>query len=202
MTAIIDADTFVWVAAYLNRDNPPVDEAVNSHDGIDTEGLVATRATQYAGYVQVKEKSYRHKMFNSYKANRPPKPIWLQRFEKPLKLHLLEYWKFTSVEGLEADDAVASCAYRLRELGQPYIVVGNDKDLNQIPGDHYNPQKKEKFHITSQEAEMVMYLQLLTGDSTDNIKGVPGVGPAKAKKILTANTIAHCGFLHAIMTAY
>lgn len=188
MIAIIDADSLVWVTAYLNRESYNADDVINSMDNIITEILVATRATQYAGYIQGKEKSYRTRMFDNYKANRPDKPEWLQRWEGKLKAHAQFYWKFIAVEGIEADDAVASAASYCRRMGWMYTVVGNDKDLNQITGRHYNHAKKVFFDRDIDATKEFLLTQLLTGDSTDNIKGIPGIGPSKAAKILGAVT--------------
>lgn len=55
-----------------------------------------------------------------------------------------------------------------------------------IPGDHYNFVKKEKYFVTDEEAIRFFYYQCLIGDTADGIKGVPGIGPKKAKNILDA----------------
>ena len=65
------------------------------------------------------------------------------------------------------------------------IICSVDKDLNQIPGWHYNFVKKEKYFVDEEQAIRTFYTQLLVGDNTDNIQGVKGIGPAKAAKILS-----------------
>ena len=65
------------------------------------------------------------------------------------------------------------------------ILVSIDKDLDTVPGWHYNYDKKITYFVTPEEASYNFYYQLLVGDSSDNIKGAVGVGPAKAKKILS-----------------
>lgn len=59
-----------------------------------------------------------------------------------------------------------------------------DKDLNQLPGHHYNPVTDERYYVTEFEGLKSFYTQLLTGDRTDNIKGLDRIGPVKAAKIL------------------
>jgi len=63
-------------------------------------------------------------------------------------------------------------------------ICSIDKDLDQIPGWHYNFVKQIKYKITPEEGLKHFYTQLLTGDRIDNIMGVPGVGPKTAEKIL------------------
>lgn len=82
-------------------------------------------------------------------------------------------------EGEEADDVVA---YKSRE--KTYIMVHVDKDLDQLSGCHYNPVKNEWYDVSEFEGFYNFYTQMLTGDRTDHIPGLAGIGPAKAKKIL------------------
>jgi 5'-3' exonuclease len=72
-------------------------------------------------------------------------------------------------------------------------IVSIDKDLDQIPGEHYHPGirrqqvfiREPKFYtITPEQGLYFFYYQLLIGDGSDNIKGAPGIGPKKADKIL------------------
>jgi 5'-3' exonuclease len=63
-------------------------------------------------------------------------------------------------------------------------IVHVDKDLNQLPGWHYNPTKGEEYYVTEEEGLRAFYTQLLTGDRIDNIVGLYGVGPVKAAKLL------------------
>lgn len=119
-----------------------------------------------------------------YKGNR--------KSEKPTHYHLLrEYlvlsWGAHVVEGMEADDMLA---IRATELGDDSVIVTLDKDLNQVVGWHYNFVKKETTYITKPQGLLHFYTQFLTGDSVDNIKGVHGIGPKKALKLLEDKTEA------------
>lgn len=65
------------------------------------------------------------------------------------------------------------------------IICTLDKDLMMIPGRHFNwRHDKAVRYITGMEADKHFWTQMLTGDRSDNIKGIHGIGPAKAKKIL------------------
>ena len=66
-----------------------------------------------------------------------------------------------------------------------YFVVGIDKDLLQIPGNHYNFVKRELRFVDDDEAHLLLMRQCLTGDSADNIPGIRGIGPKKADKLLS-----------------
>lgn len=76
--------------------------------------------------------------------------------------------------GMEADDAIG-LAHREGD-----VITTVDKDLNCIPGDHFNWVKEDRFNVTPIEADAFFYCQVVTGDSTDNILGLYGMG-SKAK---------------------
>jgi len=99
-----------------------------------------------------------------------------------LRQHLVSSWGFTVVDGIEADDAVGIAAYALAE--DESIMVHIDKDLNQFRGWHYNYRKKDKYYVSEFEGLKSFYTQMLTGDRIDNIVGIKGIGPVKAKRIL------------------
>ena len=68
--------------------------------------------------------------------------------------------------------------------GRGNFRKGIDKDLLQIPGNHYNFNKKTHRFVSDDEAHKLLMIQCLTGDRTDNIPGIKGIGPKKAEKIL------------------
>ena len=59
-----------------------------------------------------------------------------------------------------------------------------DKDLDCIPGKHYNPRKEKFYDIDEDTADLLYWLQMLKGDPTDNLPGLPRIGPKKAEKML------------------
>lgn len=80
------------------------------------------------------------------------------------------------------------------ELAPDTIICTTDKDLDMIPGWHYTweikrlgqtVRKAQKYYVNAYEASHFFYYQLLVGDSTDNIKGVVGIGKQKAEKLLS-----------------
>ena len=90
----------------------------------------------------------------------------------------------------EADDAMATFAEDCRTNKDEFLLVHVDKDLNQIPGKHYNPITNELYDMNELQALQFFYRQMLTGDSVDDIKGVLqigkkiGFGPAMSHKFI------------------
>lgn len=113
-----------------------------------------------------------------YKGNRKDmkRPKHLDELKKHMKrLGAIE------TDGIEADDAVS---IEVHKAPNAYLIVHVDKDLNMIPGKHYNPVKCEGYVVTELEAYYNFWTQMLTGDRVDNIPGIAGIGPKKAEKIL------------------
>jgi len=122
--------------------------------------------------------NYRTVFWDSYKANRKGKP-------RPKMLgmarEMVEH-RATVVtrDSLEADDLVG-----IGMSSGLMVGVSQDKDLMTVPGWFWNPDKMCFPKLISQEeADRAFFKQWLTGDSTDNIPGIPGIGPKKAEKIL------------------
>lgn len=86
----------------------------------------------------------------------------------------------------EADDMIG---YEAMRLGDDACICTIDKDLNMIPGWHYNFVKQEKYYVNAEAAMTYFYTQLLTGDPTDNIEGIKGMGPKKAYDLLNGKSL-------------
>lgn len=139
--------------------------------------------------------TFRNEIYSEYKANRSPMPEALVQQVEPMRNAVeLMGIKLIVSDGVEADDCIASLADKFKkEL--PVVIVGSDKDLNQCLDDNvfiWDPvAKKEKLMGSREFAESSEVspeqwadFQALTGDSADNIPGIPGVGPKTALKIL------------------
>lgn len=174
----------VWAHAYLNKEETNPDVVAQSIDTAIMNILVKTKATEYVGFIQGPDKSFRHKAFKTYKANRKEEaPEWMDKWKNLIYQYLINTWKFEQVNDMEVDDAVAIVCSKEKD----WVLAHIDKDLDQIPGKHYNFKKEFHYEVSEHEALMKLYTQYLTGDTTDNIKGVPGIGPAKAVKIFSDN---------------
>jgi DNA polymerase-1 len=141
-----------------------------------------------------KGETFREQIFADYKANRPPMPDELtaqveavHEITRALGLPLL------MVEGVEADDVIATLAARATTAGMDVLISTGDKDMTQLVNDHvtlintmtdavYDREAvREKFGVPPEG--IVDYLALI-GDTVDNIPGVPKVGPKTAAKWL------------------
>lgn len=142
---------------------------------------------------------YRHALSPTYKANRIETPLafkeqvpWIKKSTQALGISLIEK------QGIEADDLIASAALKLHLEGNEVYIVSSDKDFAQLlrpnilqllPPPTANPKLgwrvlnhkgvQEKFGVSPDQ--IVDYLALI-GDTSDNIPGIPGVGPKTASK--------------------
>ena len=143
--------------------------------------------------------NYRERLatIQPYKGNRKdvPKPKYLQAVRE----YLVYAWGAEIVDGREADDALGCMQYAAKDKSTCIVTV--DKDLDGVPGWHYNPVKDVHYYVTLEEANYFFYTQLLTGDRVDNIKGLEGVGPKKAEKLL-ANLTTPVQLYNACRAAY
>jgi len=190
MLALIDADIAVYRTAFSCQKKDPLtgdiivepEFVAKARFNEMIDGILAeTSALEYQLWLSDStENGFRIKFYPEYKANRPPKPI-LYDFVK--EIAITDWGAQIAIEQ-EADDALG-----IQQVGRGFfdggtIICSIDKDLLQIPGNHYNFVKKEKSFVTPDGGRFYFYTQLLTGDTSDNIQGCPGVGVAKAAKFL------------------
>ena len=147
--------------------------------------------TQIAVVFDAKGKTFRDDLYEQYKSHRPSMPDELRRQIEPLH-HVVRALGFPllMIDGVEADDVIGTLAKQASEQQLPVLISTGDKDLAQLVNKHVtltntmtNSQLdeagvKEKFGVTPEQ--MIDYLSLV-GDSSDNIPGVPSVGPKTAK---------------------
>ena len=118
-----------------------------------------------------------------YKGNRDAahKPV----HGPAIKEYIMKHYDVNMSVDEEADDCLAYNHYAMW-LNDEYstVLASTDKDLDMVPGNHYNFVKDETYYISEQEGMYLFYKQLLTGDSVDNIPGIPGIGKVKAEKLL------------------
>jgi 5'-3' exonuclease len=180
---LIDGDIIAYRSAFSTQDLYPED-AINKAKDLVTytlgETLVFYTDADYQVYLTGRS-NFRHEIAKThpYKANRKdvPKPTHLGL----VRNYLVEEWGAIVSDGEEADDLIAIEATR---LGPTTIVASVDKDMLQIPCRHYNFVKGEWTEVDEFGGLKFFYQQILTGDAADNIKGIYGIGPKKAEKIL------------------
>lgn len=94
-------------------------------------------------------------------------------------------WSAWSVDGCEPDDIMGCEQFAAPDKST--CIVSIDKDMDMIPGWHYNWVKKNLYYVRMPEANRNFYVQLLVGDTVDNIQGVPGLGKVTANKLIVAD---------------
>ncbi len=137
---------------------------------------------------------FRHRIYPDYKANRPPMPDDLVP-QIPYVRRIVDAYNILNMEhkDQEADDLIASAARVLVDKGYRVVVVSGDKDLLQLVSDEvivWDPMSdrvmdqayiEKKYGV---RPDQLLDYFALTGDSSDNIPGVPGVGPKTAQKLI------------------
>jgi 5'-3' exonuclease len=175
--AIIDADIICYRVGFASED---VDEAICMarvtalvHEIVYQE----LKCDDYKAYITGRN-NFRNDIAvtEPYKGNR--KDAKRPTHYQAIRNHLLRLGA-DLVEGEEADDAVAIEATKTGGW-----IVSIDKDLDQVAGWHYNFVKRLEYYVTDEEGLRNLFTQVLTGDRTDNIIGLKGIGPKKAEKLL------------------
>ena len=127
-------------------------------------------------------KNFRHQIATTrpYKGNR--KVEHRPTYEQEIKNYIKENWDTYTGENEEADDLMGIA--QTKEGPEDSIIISLDKDLDQIPGLKYNFMHNVHYNVSKQQADYNFCMQVMTGDTTDNIPGLPGIGPGKAGKAL------------------
>ncbi len=196
---LIDGSSFIFRAFYAIPH-------LSSQKGIPTNAtygvvnmllkIIKEFSPEYMAVVMdSKGKTRRHETYKDYKATRPPLPQellvqipYIEKIIPSLGISVLQF------EGYEADDVIATVTKKFAGEASEVVIVGADKDLYHIIDEHvkiYDPMKGrwideeyvvEKFGVFPKE--MVDFLSL-TGDSIDNIPGIPGIGEKTAQELIS-----------------
>lgn len=181
MRALVDCDLVAYrVAATCNSEEEGVLEtALLRCDKLMQEITYASNSTEYKAFLTGKN-NFRKRINPEYKANRRDTvpPIYLQQCRD----FLISEWNAEVSEGCEADDLLGI------NQTENSIICTLDKDLDMVPGLHYNWVKNEIYNVSELEGLRNLYKQALVGDRSDNIQGVAGIGPVKAAKIIDCLT--------------
>ena len=140
------------------------------------------------------DKTFRHKIYPNYKANRDAPPEELSR-QFPYFEPLVKAYGLSSIRrpGFEADDIIGTLAIKGKQKGLEIVIVSGDKDMMQLISPHIymldtmknkkfmDKEVVEKFGV---QADKVVEVMGLMGDSSDHIPGVAGVGPKTAAELI------------------
>ena len=195
---LMDGSAFIYRGFFANQN-------MQRSDGFPTNALVVVtrvllrilRDERPAHFLFVKDgkgKNFRHDLFPLYKANRDATPEDLVRQMEPIVRMVRSLGIPVEIsDGCEADDCIASLAARF-SAQRPVVIVSGDKDLKQCLGPNvymWDPASREEKLLSAAEftaesglrPEQWPDVQALVGDTSDNIPGVPGIGPKTAQKI-------------------
>lgn len=195
---LMDGSAFVYRGFYANT-------SMQRSDGFPTNALfVVTRLllrllreekpSYFLFLLDGKGKHFRHEKFPLYKANRDATPEDLIKQLEPIERVVRFLGLNLEVsKDCEADDCIASLAARFAKE-RPVVIVGADKDLRQCLGPNiymWDPAGKDEKILTAElfteqtglKPSQWPDVQALIGDTSDNIPGVPGIGPKTAEKI-------------------
>lgn len=136
----------------------------------------------------------RKKQYANYKVSRKPMPSDLPpQVERIADIVAQMGIPVLQIPGYEADDIIATMVKRFASHNVDVVMISRDKDLDQVVGPNsvlYDPMKDETLDAQTLRkqkgygSDKAIEVQTLTGDSTDNIPGIPGVGPVKAAKLI------------------
>ena len=189
MTLLIDADWLIYSSCCSCEQDIKWDDNLHTlHcDERDIHEMIDGRVEYYQKIAEddddvvmcfTQYPTFRHTIFPEYKANRKNK-------RKPLALYAIieqinQKYKSESYTGLEGDDVMALLATS-KKYSNP-VIVSPDKDMRSVPCTLLANDDMEL--ITKKKADRHWMIQALTGDATDNYKGLEKVGPVTAEKIL------------------
>lgn len=207
-TALIDGDlllyrfghhgqtVYIWedgcTSTVVKDEQEVIDEML---EFLHEEILGKVRCKEYKVALSAPD-PFRYKVLPTYKHNRKDvvKPV----LYPVLKQQLLDCGAIVRQQ-LEADDVLGILATRQKNC----IICSIDKDLEQIPGWHFNWNKDSApRYIPEKQADLKFYTQCLTGDPTDGFSGCPRVGPKTAQKILKRATESGTSVWQAIVDTY
>ena len=145
----------------------------------------------------LKAKTFRHKAYDLYKANRKGMPEELHMQMAPLKELLTDLgYRLVTCEGYEADDILGTLSKTCADTGNTCVIATGDRDSLQLVNDSvsvrlsknlngtmlYTPDVvKEEYGV---EPKKLIEIKAIQGDSSDNIPGVAGIGPKGATELI------------------
>lgn len=195
MKALIDADVLRYSVGFA-AEGEPIENCLHSVKLMINHFLDITEADSYSCFL-TGQGNFRESIatIQPYKGNRPDKK---PTHYNAITDYIMEHHNGEMVCGMEADDAMgieqfADYTSKRGEGPLETIICTIDKDLDMIPGLHYSWAIQRKgvvvrperiYTVDMDEADRAFYTQLLSGDATDNIPGVPGLGKIRSTSII------------------
>jgi len=197
---LIDTTAFCYRAFYALRDlstsSGQPTNAVYGFLNILNKILKEQKPDYLICCFDVSRDTFRAKKFAEYKIQRPPMPDGLGS-QIPIIKEIISAYRIPifEKEGFEADDIIAELARKAAAKNMRVTIVSSDKDILQLVDEHitvFNPYKDEGVFYDASgvkgrfgvEPERIMDIIALTGDTADNIPGVPGIGEKTAARLI------------------
>lgn len=179
--AVYDGDFLPYYVCNNKKDEPEktLQECYDLADNFIVNINDFVEAEYYCGFLTV-GKCFRYKVYPEYKANR--KYDQKLNYLDKVKEYLITKHNFTYQDGYEADDLVVSFKEQYKDYES--IIISPDKDILYSVDIAYNPRKNQFVHNSTEEISKYFWTSMITGDTIDNIKGIPGKGPSFANKLL------------------
>jgi len=182
---LIDGDSIIWLASYTykGQEVKSLKGVMECCDDYMRNILKACNSEYYSAFLTDGSFRYSYATIKPYKGNRV-------KMEKPqffntIRGYLNDHYGFQYIKNYEADD-LCIMAHNTFSTNKEYnpIIASPDKDLKQIAGVFYDYKKRILEEVTEEQANRNLWMQMLTGDTGDNIPGLPNIGASKAPKIL------------------
>ena len=194
---LIDGSSYIYRAYFairhLSNSQGMATNAIYGFTNMLLKVMRDLKPDQLAVIFDSKGPTFRKEIYPEYKANRSAMPEDLVP-QIPYIKRVVQAFNLPGIEmpGYEADDIIATLAKKFSARGMEVTVVTGDKDLMQIVNDRINllDTMKDKVYGPDEVAERfggadkVVEVQALSGDSSDNIPGVPGIGEKTAKMLI------------------
>ena len=192
--SVVFRSFFAFIRRPLRNSRGMNTSAVYGFAGTLKKLLAALKPDYCAVVFDAPGRNFRHERFEEYKIQRPPVPEELPP-QIPVIKDMVAAWGLRTFEipGVEADDVLGTLAKRFAGPGLEAVLATSDKDMLQLVGGPivaYDPWKEQRIgpeevkERLGVEPGRVVDLLALSGDDSDNIPGVPGVGPKRARDII------------------
>lgn len=186
MIALIDGDSIAFMLGWHHKDHRHIPDMHQAIDLFLENLFIQTGADMYFGAVGNDIPSFRYDTYKvkPYKGTRKDLDEHMV-FWRPVVLEYLQQkWRFSTVDGYEADDIIATAAEELQAEKHEFIICSPDKDLKQIAGLHFDYRTGSFCTVSEHQAVYNAFKLMLEGDEADNVIGIPGFGPKKATEKL------------------
>jgi hypothetical protein len=182
MIGLIDADVIPYIVCFNKAGEPEktLEEAISSANSY-LQGLInGTSVDEFILFFTI-GRNYRYDVYPDYKANR-------KNSEKPplfneVRDYLVKEYSGVHGYNCEADDLLVIYKNKYITEQKDYVVVSADKDITNLFGVYYDIKNNIIVSVSQEYADRYFWKSMITGDTADNIKAIPGKGPAFAEKL-------------------